>query len=601
MFFNYIWQSSGLSHKEAYDRFSSVLSAQCDLYEKTFGQKPILKVKQLQDVLIGQVRYDTGIIGWEPWVEKGGSGIVWNGVCEDWLGKKLDTEEITYIIKILRSNPKEMAAWNGMFSVSAWNENENKIYLATAATSCPTLWHTEGPYGWASGSRTAPLLEMVGRKAAPDSAALGLYLSYGYFIGGHSPFEHVYRIRDRQLITIEPKGKRLFSTYLSLGDYMEPGNVNSNWKKTVSLGAERLLQRVNIQLRHSPNPVVLLTGGRDSRSIAAAAKKSGCNFITATSGAAGSEDVIIAARVAKLLDVKHRLDGEGAPPQLLCNSIGQLKVWTLMSEGLLPLKYCLHLKDFLASNLSFSAERFQVLHGLEPGIGRGSFYPNYPNVQVAKLASMSLGEAHSILIKSGKNRFLKPNGKADDLLRDICLRLDAALHETGGKMHHWFELLLWRERGLVWGMDLQSVYSPTRWAWMPLFDRELMKLSWNLTMQQKIEAQLLLDISATIESALAGIQCTQYGGVKRKRLVGRIRQRMVNEWSYLTGKRGVSSSHQDGDQPWRDFWSILLFSQKKHLWREFIDDKDLTKIVGLYPQNDALWRLSTIDLMAELF
>ena len=49
MFFTYLWQSTGFTHQDAYDRFSSVLLNQCQLYKKAFGQEPILKIKQIEN------------------------------------------------------------------------------------------------------------------------------------------------------------------------------------------------------------------------------------------------------------------------------------------------------------------------------------------------------------------------------------------------------------------------------------------------------------------------------------------------------------------------------------------------------------------------
>ncbi len=597
MFFTYIWQSSVLTHKEAHDRFSSVLLKQCKLYEAAFGREPGLKIKQIENILIGQIQYVPGVLGWEPWLDRGDAGLVWGGVCENYLGKKLDTKEIFDIIKLLENSPKELLSWNGMFSIVSWNGK--KVLLTTAATECPTLWYTEGPNGWASGPRSAPLLEMVDRQKAPNLGALGLYLKYGYFIGGHSPFDHVRRVRDRQQIVIEQDSKPLFATYASLGEYLGSGNRSVGWKESVSLAADRIIQRVNNQLKHSLNPVVLLTGGHDSRAIAAAAKKTGYPFITATSGPEDSQDVIIAAKVAKVLNVDHRLDGDPVGPDILCSSLKRLRLWVQITEGLLPLNYCLQLKDFLGSNLPFPSTREQFEHGLEPGIGRGSYYPD---VELEKLKAMSLEEAHGQWTIN--NSYLRSNTEADSLVQDIFLHLDNDLNEVHGNTYHWFELLLWRERGLMWGMDLQSVYSPIRWPWIPLFDRELMKLSWHLTVEQKKSGHYLNDVYALIIPALGDVECPQYAGMKKARLAGRIKRRLATEIGHYSKKIGVpflQRYQSENDRKLPDFWEAVIFSQREHTWKEFIEKKDLLKLVRLAPGNDLLWRLSTVDLMSEIF
>ncbi|MDA8388810.1 MAG: asparagine synthase-related protein [Nitrospiraceae bacterium] len=601
MFFNYIWQSSGFTRRDAHDRFSSVLQKQRELYGSAFGLEPAVKTKQIGNILLGQLRYEAGVVGWEPWIDAGDAGIAWGGICEDYLGGKLDAARIDEIRQLLANDPGKLLAWDGMFSVALWDEKEGKVFLATAATECPTLWHTEGPCGWASGPRASPLLELVGRKAEPDMDAMRLYLLFGYFIGGHSPFRHVSRVRDRQLITIGQDAAPVFNTYASLREYLGCGLKNADWRQTVGFAANRLIERVNTQIKHSLEPVVLLTGGRDSRSIAAAAKKTGHDFTAATGGPADSQDVVIAARVAKLLDIKHRLTGDAAPPELLRRSIERIRTWTQMTEGIIPIDYSLHMKDFFEAKLPFPAERAQYLHGLEPGIGRGSFYPHYPDVDVADISAMTLSDVHSFVTNTNKNHYLKSSKAADDLLEDIYLRLDSDIQETGGNTHHWFELLLWRERGLIWGMDLESIKNPVRWAWMPLFDRELMALSWNLTIDQKIEARLLLDASAAMVADLADMPCTQYTGGRRTGLAGRIKNRIRSGMRHYSRRIGGTSCRNEGapDQP--GFWEAGLLNNGGHIWDEFIDGKDLQKIIRISPHNALLWRLTTVNFLAEAF
>lgn len=591
MFLTYLWQSSGLTHKEAHDRFSSVLLKQGRLYNDAFGREPVVKIKQLRSILIGQLQYDSGIAGWESWVDMGEAGVVWDGVCENYLGKKMDNKEIGDVLKILRYSPRELLSWNGMFSVIAWDESGDNVSLTTAATESPTLMYTEGPFGWASGPRAAPLLEMVGNRATPNIGAMELYLLYGYFLGGHSPFQRISRIHDRQQIIIEQHSRPGFSTYVSLTEYLDAGQKISNWNEAVSFGADRITQRVNTQIKHSLDPVVLLTGGRDSRSIAAAAKKTGRHFITTTSGKPDSYDVTIAAEVSKVLGAEHRFNYDTVVPGLLCDSRERLKLWAQLSEGLIPFNFCLHMRDFFAGNLPFPVVRAPVFHGHEPNIGRCVYFSKF---ELDKLMSMSLQDAHASMTQ--KNHFLKKDMSANNLLQEIFSNVDKLLLETGGKVYEWLELFFWRERMLWWGFDLQSVYGPIRWAWTPLFDRELMILCRNLTLEQKKSANFLIDVATSLEPALAEVKCTPaypvYTGVRR--LVNRIGQRIIAE---MRNCNRVDKA----DEALTNFWEMVYMSRTTHIWREFIDEADLRKIIRISPQNALLWRLITIDLLAQIY
>lgn len=84
---------------------------------------------------------------------------------------------------------------------------------------------------------------------------------------------------------------------------------NSN----VELLRESLLASL-APLDHLPQPVAIsLTGGKDSRLIAALLKERGIDFVTRTSGTPIHPDVIVAAQVAGILDVPHEVSPRSRP------------------------------------------------------------------------------------------------------------------------------------------------------------------------------------------------------------------------------------------------------------------------------------------------
>lgn len=598
MFMTYLWQSSGISPKDAYDKFSSDLANQCVQYKDAFGVEPVLKIKQIENMLLGQLHYEYGVTGWEPWADLGNTGIIWNGVCEDFLGKKMDTETVANITKILENSPEDISSWNGMFSVIAWKGSN--IFFASSATMCPTLWSVEGPGGWAMGSRAAPILELAGLRTDPDIGTLGLYLLYGYFLGGHSAFKHVHRIYDRVQIKIKKDSKPELRSYISIPQYLglESDEQMPGWDESVSRAADRIIQRVNTQIKHSAEPVVLLTGGRDSRTIAAAAKKSGYRFTTETSGPSDSEDVVIATQVSNALEVVHQLKGDFMSPDNLYGCMDRLKLWAQMNEGLVPVNYCFHMKDFLSAILPVAIGKHQSFHGLTPEIASSDVFPGYPDFELDKLKSLSLSDAHKYCTYG--NRFLKPNKQAEALLQNIFLGMDNILYETKGRVDHWIGLFWWRQRGLVWGADLRSAYS-LNWSWIPFFDREFIKLSWRLTVEQKASDHYLFNVMEIIAPAAANIKYTQRGlSIRNVKLGDRIKRKVLSHLNYYLNS-GVVTRDQDKSEAHRKFWQKVFFSEGEHLWNEFIEKKDLLHLIHFDPKNNLLWGLSTIDMMADLF
>ena len=57
-------------------------------------------------------------MGWESWIDKGETGIAWGGVCEDFLGKKLDSKEIGDILKTLGATQKSSFHGAARFQLS---------------------------------------------------------------------------------------------------------------------------------------------------------------------------------------------------------------------------------------------------------------------------------------------------------------------------------------------------------------------------------------------------------------------------------------------------------------------------------------------------
>ncbi len=572
---------------DAQARFSSALLKQLETCKEAFGQPPSLKLKRLGNTFIGQIHYEPGVLGWDPWMDFGDTGITWDGVCEDFLGKKTDAREALKIINILDSQPEKISAWEGMFAVAAWHEN--RVIIATAAAACPTLWHTEGKHGWAWGPKAGPLLEFTGQQPLPDKASLNLFLNYGYFLGGHSPFRNVSRLDSRLKIVLENGEKPRTQSYISVGELLE-GAPEGAWDKKVSEAAGIIVRRVEAQLKHSDSPVVLLTGGRESRSIVAAAGKTGLPFATTTGGPENSEDVKLASQVAKTLKIGHGLSGGSAEMDLICRTTERLKLWARVSEGVLPLNYCLHLTDYLASRLPYPGRRRPVLHGSQPGIGRGLMYRD---IEGRKLQSMTLREARNVLVQ--KNPYLKPEPEADNQLQAVFAQVDSACEGMDVTADQWLDLFYIMKKSQIWGLDVQSMYAPVRWAWMPLYDKQVMRLGWKFTTEQKKSDRFFLEIAEHIQPSLKGIMCTGRDPVRVK-LADRIKGRVTN---MISGAHKKEINRTDGGI--RNLWNNALLGRNENMWQEFIDRKDILKLINISPQNALLWRLVTVDFLAESF
>src|SRR5690606_29058235 len=211
----YLWQAKAPSGAGSAQVFSDVLAKERDLYAEAWGRIPEVSVWSHENLFIGQLRYDPGIEGFEPWVDHGAQGLAWGGICESFLGERFSPEKVAEIVEACNDHPQDLVAWDGRFSLSCWDRAAGRVTLATGATESPTLWYTEGPDGWAISSRATPILELVGRPKAPDMAGIDLFLLCGYLVGEGSLFEGVERVPGRRVLTFEGHGPPRSTVYAS--------------------------------------------------------------------------------------------------------------------------------------------------------------------------------------------------------------------------------------------------------------------------------------------------------------------------------------------------------------------------------------------------
>jgi hypothetical protein len=89
------------------------------------------------------------------------------------------------------------------------------------------------------------------------------------------------------------------------------------------------------QLADAGQPVELsLTGGKDSRLIAAALVKAGVPVVARTHGFADHPDVVVAAEIARRLGIEHLVRTPAAPGQQV-DVLGRIRATVLVADGML--------------------------------------------------------------------------------------------------------------------------------------------------------------------------------------------------------------------------------------------------------------------------
>ncbi len=165
---------------------------------------------------------------------------------------------------------------------------------------------------------------VTGRLHNPDPVMVGAFLSLGYPVGGATAFRGVRAMGGDQELRVAD-GR---SVVTRARPEEAPGEA--------ARVAAALVETVR-PLGQAAAPVELsLTGGKDSRLIAAALTMAGVPFHARTHGFASHPDVVVAGMIADRLGVEHTVTEPrrpGAPDE--ADVLGRLRSTVLVSDGML--------------------------------------------------------------------------------------------------------------------------------------------------------------------------------------------------------------------------------------------------------------------------
>ena len=209
-----------------------------------------------------------------------------------------------------------------------WADDDG-LHARTGVTRVDPVYLAEVPAAVLVSDRASWAAAVAGRLAEPDPVMVAAFLSLGYPVGGATPFRGVRALGAGQELTIAagrpamaaaPRdGRAPDGSYgavaAALADAVRP------------LGARGV-------------PVELsLTGGKDSRLIAAALTAAQVPFRARTHGFASHPDVIVAAMIARVLGIEHVVTEprpaapEQAPDE--ADLLARLRSAVLVSDGML--------------------------------------------------------------------------------------------------------------------------------------------------------------------------------------------------------------------------------------------------------------------------
>jgi len=198
------------------------------------------------------------------------------------------------------------------------------VYARTTATRVDPVYVAEVPGAVIVCDRAMWAAWTANRLGDHDPLLACALLNPGFPLGAATPFRGVFALAPSTVV-------QALNGTPSRTAGEDPASVPSGDPSSV---AAALVDAV-APLRKGAQPVELsLTGGKDSRLVAAALVKAGVEVRGRTHGFAGHPDVVIAAEVARVLGIEHDVRVPAAPGQQV-DVIGRIRATVLVADGML--------------------------------------------------------------------------------------------------------------------------------------------------------------------------------------------------------------------------------------------------------------------------
>jgi asparagine synthase (glutamine-hydrolysing) len=206
---------------------------------------------------------------------------------------------------ITASGPQAIADLNGEYQIAIWNPRLRSLLLLNDRFAALPLYIATSSHGTAFGGGVRGVLMAPGVSADPDAEAIREAVTFGgYRLGGRTNIRDVRMIPPAAVVEISP-GSAVTKRYwtwseLHDGDATNEPELLEHARAIWSAAIVRRLDRAE-------RPGLTLSGGLDSRAILAEASRHRDHLRAVTYGVPQSDDVRIAACVARAAGAEWEL------------------------------------------------------------------------------------------------------------------------------------------------------------------------------------------------------------------------------------------------------------------------------------------------------
>jgi hypothetical protein len=208
--------------------------------------------------------------------------------------------------------------------------DQDGVHARTGVTRVDPVYLADVPGALVVSDRASWAAAVAGRLGEPDPVMVTAFLALGYPVGAATPFRSVRALGARRRLTVTG-GRLVVARDSGPGTDSGAGSYDSV--------AAALVDEVRPLGERGVAVELSLTGGKDSRLIAAALTAAKVPFAARTHGFASHPDVIVAAMIARRLGLEHVVTeprppaSEQAPDE--ADLLARLRSAVLVSDGML--------------------------------------------------------------------------------------------------------------------------------------------------------------------------------------------------------------------------------------------------------------------------
>ena len=229
---------------------------------------------------------------------------------------------------IARHGPQIAHEFNGLFVIAVWDKKSRKLCLISDHFGFRPLFYIQRPGQFLFGTELKALRAADSQPAQIDEPGLFELFCYGSHFHDRTWISGYLRLPPASVLTVDESGVRTTPYWYYQYDEKAPQHDQDTY---VTLFATLLDRAVERCMRGTKRIGIFLSGGYDSRSVAASIRPHHLPIPAFTFGYEESRDVRYARALSDKLGLEHRALTRREPYlQRYCRSI----VWR--TEGLLP-------------------------------------------------------------------------------------------------------------------------------------------------------------------------------------------------------------------------------------------------------------------------